>query len=62
VVARFLTPQLSALTGGLACLLATALIAVLVPDVRRYRANPAKRAPLHDRAVARAGSPANRDA
>jgi len=62
VVARFLTPQLSALTGGLTCLLATALIAVLVPDVRRYHANPEQRAPLHERAVAHAGSPANLDA
>ena len=38
VVATALTPQLSALTGGLACLLATAIIAIWVPDVRRYRA------------------------
>jgi MFS family permease len=40
VVATALTPQLSALTGGLACLLATGVIALLVPDVRRYRALP----------------------
>jgi MFS family permease len=37
VVANLLTPQLSALTGGLACLLATALIAIAVPGIRRYR-------------------------
>lgn len=37
VVARALTPQLSVLTGGLACLVATALIAVGVPSIRRYR-------------------------
>jgi MFS family permease len=38
VVANLLTPQLSALTGGLACLLATALIAIAVPGIRRYHA------------------------
>lgn len=38
VVARFLTPQLSALTGGLACLAATGFIALRVPGVRRYHA------------------------
>jgi MFS family permease len=38
VVANVLTPQLSALTGGLACMLATGIIAVLVPGIRRYRA------------------------
>jgi MFS family permease len=37
-VARLLTPQLSVLTGGLACLAAAGLIAVGVPSVRRYRA------------------------
>lgn len=43
VVAHLLTPQLSALTGGLACLAATAIIAVGVPGVRRYRVAPAGR-------------------
>lgn len=38
VVARFLTPQLSALSGGVACLVATGLIALGVPGIRRYRA------------------------
>lgn len=38
VVASWLTPQLSVLTGGAACLLATAAIGILAPDVRHYRA------------------------
>jgi MFS family permease len=58
VVARFLTPQLSALTGGLACLAATGLIAWRVPAVRRYHAgmygapNGAQPAPVLDEAIA----------
>jgi MFS family permease len=38
VVAGLLTPQLSALTGGLACLGAAGVIAIAVPGIRRYRA------------------------
>jgi MFS family permease len=38
VVAKALTPQLSALTGGLACMAATGLIAVGFPSIRRYHA------------------------
>jgi MFS family permease len=38
VVAEALTPQLSVLTGGLACLLATAAIALWIPGIRRYQA------------------------
>jgi hypothetical protein len=38
IVASWLTPQLSVLTGGAACLLATGVIALFVPGVRRYRA------------------------
>lgn len=38
VVASWLTPQISVLTGGLACLLATGAIAIWIPGVRRYRA------------------------
>jgi MFS family permease len=37
VVASALSPQLSVLTGGLACLFAAAVIAVLVPDLRHFR-------------------------
>lgn len=36
-VAGLLTPQLSVLTGGLACLLATGIIAVTIPGVRQFR-------------------------
>ena len=45
VVARFLTPQLSALTGGLACLVATGFIALGIPGVRRYHAGMYASAP-----------------
>jgi MFS family permease len=38
LVASLLTPQLSVLTGGLACLAAAGLIAAAVPGVRRYDA------------------------
>jgi MFS family permease len=38
LVASLLTPQLSVLTGGLACLAAAGLIALGVPGVRRYDA------------------------
>jgi MFS family permease len=37
VVASALSPQLSVLTGGLACLFATGAIALLVPKLRRFR-------------------------
>ncbi|HEV2238756.1 MAG TPA: MFS transporter [Ktedonobacterales bacterium] len=37
VVASALSPQMSVLTGGLACLLATGIIALVVPRLRRYR-------------------------
>jgi MFS family permease len=37
IVANALSPQMSALTGGLACLLATGAIALFVPQVRRFR-------------------------
>lgn len=40
IVASALSPQLSVLTGGLACLLATGLIALLVPDLRHFRLEP----------------------
>jgi MFS family permease len=37
IVASALSPQLSVLTGGLACLLATGLIALVVPQLRHFR-------------------------
>jgi MFS family permease len=37
VVASALSPQMSVLTGGLACLLATGMIALLVPELRHFR-------------------------
>jgi MFS family permease len=37
VVANAFSPQISVLSGGLACLLATGLIALLVPELRHFR-------------------------
>lgn len=44
VVAGVLSPQLSVLTGGLACLMATGIIALSIPGVRHFRLDLGRRA------------------
>jgi MFS family permease len=41
LVAQWLGPRVSVVSGGILCLLATATLAALTPELRRYRAAPA---------------------
>jgi MFS family permease len=41
LVAQWLGPRVSVVSGGLLCLVATAAVAVLTPELRAYRSAPA---------------------